>query len=641
MTRICAGLCAALLTVLAVEARAAPLEVYGRLPTIESIALSPDGASLASIVTDGELRSLAVQNLADGKLIAGLAAGDNKVRDIRWAGPNHVILTLSSTTQPFDVTAPRGEYAMAIDLNIRTHKAVQLLKNAAPGTSMMNIVVGRPDIRMIEGRPIAFVQGIHFVGRMGQQGLFRIDLEKGRTVLAEPGYANTREYVIAADGSAVAQAETSRSTGDWTLHLKDASGWRAASRLRAPPDAPSLLGLGRDSATVLMLQQEGDREQLREVSVKDGSIGEPLVGGDEARPIWRPDGLALAGVRTLVGDEERLRYFDPADQARWNAIVRAFPGDLVGFESASDDYNKVLVAVDSPTLGPAYAIVDLTTRKAAYVGERYRGLKLGDVSPVRSLAFKARDGLDLHGYLYVPYGRTAKDLPLVVLAHGGPSARDMPGFDWWAQALASRGYAVLQVNFRGSAGYGWPFLSAGFGEWGRKMQTDLSDGVRYLASEGIIDPKRVCIVGASYGGYAALAGPTLDRGIYRCAASIGGPSDLRRLVSWSRDRNGRVAERWWTRFMGAENAGDPILRLISPAEHADQADAPILLVHGRDDTVVPLSQSQTMADALRKADKPFEMVVLKGEDHWLTRGDTRLEMLKAVVAFLEKNNPPQ
>ena len=238
---------------------------------------------------------------------------------------------------------------------------------------------------------------------------------------------------------------------------------------------------------------------------------------------------------------------------------------------------------------------------------------------------------------------TPQGLPLIVLAHGGPAARDVLGFDWWAQAIASRGYAVLQPNFRGSTGYGRDFLEAGYGEWVRKMQPDLSDGVRWLAGQGVIDPARVCIVGASYGGYAALAGPTLDRGVYRCAVSVNGVSDLRRMV----DREARMraedenaAVRYWNRFMGAERLGDRSLDERSPFRLAEQADAPILLIHGRDDTVVPVEQSRLMAQALRRAGKPVELVELDGEEHWLSRSSTRLQMLTALMAFLLEHNPP-
>ena len=262
---------------------------------------------------------------------------------------------------------------------------------------------------------------------------------------------------------------------------------------------------------------------------------------------------------------------------------------------------------------------------------------------MRPIQYAARDGLNIHGYLTLPPGAAdPSGLPLVVLAHGGPAARDVAGFDWWAQALASRGYAVLQANFRGSTGYGRDFLEAGYGEWGRKMQTDLSDGVRWLAAEGVIDPARVCIFGASYGGYAAMAGLALDSDVYRCGVSVAGVSDLRRMVNREARRDVRKdnqAVRYWNRFMGAARLDDRALDDLSPAYLAASVDSPLLLIHGRDDTVVPIEQSRVMAQAMRRADKPVEFVELPGEDHWLSRSETRRQMLVETVRFLEANNP--
>jgi dipeptidyl aminopeptidase/acylaminoacyl peptidase len=290
-----------------------------------------------------------------------------------------------------------------------------------------------------------------------------------------------------------------------------------------------------------------------------------------------------------------------------------------------------------------YHYVNFDQRRADIVGEAYPAIPSDQVGPIRAINYKAADGLEIHGYLTTPPGvENPAGLPLVVLAHGGPAARDTMGFDWWAQALASRGYAVLQANFRGSTGYGVAFMEAGYGEWGRKMQTDLSDGVRHLAAEGVIDPKRVCIVGASYGGYAAMAGPTLDPGIYRCAVSVAGVSDLRRMVSWVAETGARrdsTGVRYWNRFMGAGRTGDRSLDSLSSVRLAKTADAPILLLHGRDDTVVPIEQSRIMADALRREGKPVELIELAGEDHWLSRADTRQQMLRETVRFLEASNP--
>jgi len=233
----------------------------------------------------------------------------------------------------------------------------------------------------------------------------------------------------------------------------------------------------------------------------------------------------------MVGDTVEYSFVEPADAAAWRAIVRAYTGDRVTLVSWSDNRRKIIVRVDSETLGPALAFVDLYTQKADWLDAEYAGLREADISIRKPIRYKAADGLEITGYLTLPKGRDAKALPLVVLPHGGPAARDEPGFDWWSQALASRGYAVLQPNFRGSQGFGQAFLTAGFGQIGRKMQTDLSDGVRFLAAQGTVDPKRVCVVGASYG---RLCGPgRRDHRPRRLSLrGVGG----RRIGLWRSDR---------------------------------------------------------------------------------------------------------
>ncbi len=258
----------------------------------------------------------------------------------------------------------------------------------------------------------------------------------------------------------------------------------------------------------------------------------------------------------------------------------------------------------------------------------------------RLIHYPAADGLSIPAYLTLPAGGVAKKLPLVVLVHGGPGACDEAGFDWWSQALASRGYVVLQPQFRGSTGFGEGLHTSGCGEWGRKMQTDLSDGVKFLSDAGSIDLARVAIVGGSYGGYAALAGVTLQSGIYRCAVSLAGPSNLRAMLTAAKPQGRSTnALRFWQRFMGAASPTDPLLDTISPLKAAANATVPILLIHGADDTIVPFEQSKAMAAALTKAGRPTTVVTLPGEDHWLSRGETRTAMLKATVDFLAAHLP--
>ncbi len=338
-----------------------------------------------------------------------------------------------------------------------------------------------------------------------------------------------------------------------------------------------------------------------------------------------------------VQDDSRYVFFDATRQKWWDAIVRGFSDEHVELVSASQDFKKVVVRVNGPSYGYSYQLVDMDTRKASLVGDVYDGI----VRPltVKRIDYPATDGMKLSAYLTLPAAKEPKHLPLVVLPHGGPAARDTADFDWWSQALAAQGYAVLRPNYRGST-VNHQLLEAGYGQWGRKMQTDLSDAVRYLAKAETIDPARVCIVGASYGGYAALAGVSLDPGVYRCAVSVAGIGDLQRMLSWeARDTTKRTV-RYWDRFMGVTGAGDARLAEISPIRHLDAVTVPVMLIHGRDDTVVPFEQSQQMYEALKQAGKSVELVELKHEDHWLSSSETRLQMLQASVAFLRQHNPP-
>jgi dipeptidyl aminopeptidase/acylaminoacyl peptidase len=201
---------------------------------------------------------------------------------------------------------------------------------------------------------------------------------------------------------------------------------------------------------------------------------------------------------------------------------------------------------------------------------------------------------------------------------------------------------MLQPNYRGSA-LGKQWTEAGYGEWGRKMQTDLSDGLNYLSAQGIADPKRACIVGASYGGYAALAGVSIQSGIYRCAVAVAGISDPANFTRWIKRTEAygdKLGLRYLERFLGVDEPGDKKLDAISPLKHADQIAVPLLLIHGRDDTIVPYDQSADMVKAIKRAGKIAEFVTLDKEDHSLSRSATRLQMLQSSVDFLRKYNPP-
>jgi acetyl esterase/lipase len=618
-----------------------PLEAYGVLPSVSEVEISPDGSLLAILVGPPVDRQLQIRRVSDRKAVFVGHLGALKVRQLEWVGDHHLLVIRSTTAQPWGLMGPKREYSQVADLNIDTGKLIALMLDAP-----MNTIDSTPVALMLDGKPAMLVESASFQNERGVVSLFRVNLgvNNDATRLVNEGSIDTQAFVIGNDGSAVARSEYNAKTGQWTLKLHRGASWVSAYTVVSPVDVPNVDGLGRDGRSVLIRTPDENGWNVREVSLADGKVSDPIDAIAGHGTISDPKTHAAIGAVHATMDHSVYAFFDAHDQAVWNGIVKAFSGEQTTLESWSDDRKRVVVKVEGNSFGAAYHLVDLNTGKAEWLTDEYKDIPPEAILERRVIEYAAADGTKIPAYLTLPRGRAAKDLPLIVLTHGGPAARDDPGFDWWSQALASKGYAVLQPQYRGSTGFGLEHLEAGYGQWGRKMQTDLSDGVRDLVKQGVVDAKRVCIMGASYGGYAALAGAVFDPTAYRCAVDLAGPSDLKRFLEYEQDAaNGNDPEvvRYWDRFMGAKKPGDSALDEISPAKHADKAAMPILIIQGQDDTVVPYAQSTEMADALKRAGKPVEFVTLKSEDHWLSRGETRLAMLQAAVAFLAKNNPAQ
>lgn len=630
-----------------VRAQTPPLEVYGATPAIDHIALSPSGGLVARIVVLNEARALMVSRLDTAEHVFAAAIGEAKVRDLSWIGEQRVLIITSETQSIHELGVPRSELFYGLVLDLETKNLVQVLRRTP---DVLATLYGGASIRRTAQGDVLFARGVNVVN--GQIDLHRIDLNTGRGRSVEAMDRDTDDYVLDGEGKVIALAEYIERSGRWSLRLPDGRGFREVWTVNAQVDTPVLIGPGRAPRTIVisaerpdLVPEDAESEDgfvLFEVNVDTGEWARLPFEHHPDFLIHHPETRLLVGAGRTEAEGVRYEFLEPAVARRWGTIERAFPGKAPRLVSWNDSLKRILIFTDTGEPG-LYHLVDFETGAATLVAEAYPAIPTEHVGAVRPIVYAAADGLDIPGYLTLPPGVTApSNLPLVVLAHGGPAARDIAGFDYWAQALASRGYAVLQANFRGSTGYGRAFLEAGYGEWGRKMQTDLSDGVRWLVSEGIIDPDRVCIVGASYGGYAALAGLTLDREVYRCGVAVSGVSDLRRMVNWEARQEGRrnsQTVRYWNRFMGAARLNDRALDALSPALLADKADSPLLLIHGKDDTVVPIEQSRVMAEALRRVGKPVELIELQGEDHWMSRTDTRQQMLRETVRFLEAHNP--
>jgi dipeptidyl aminopeptidase/acylaminoacyl peptidase len=340
-----------------------------------------------------------------------------------------------------------------------------------------------------------------------------------------------------------------------------------------------------------------------------------------------------------AADAYEYRYFSEENQALQAGLEKSFPGLSVHATSMDKAKDRVIVAVQGARLPPTYYFLDRKTHNATKILSAYPQLTEADLGEMKPYPYTARDGLEIPAYLTLPPGKQAKNLPTVIMPHGGPDARDVVGFDWWAQFLANRGYAVLQPNYRGSKGYGRKFTEAGLHQWGRAMNDDIADGVKKLIADGIADPKRICIVGASYGGYAALAAATFTPDLYACAMSFAGVSDLSEFMFTQRSDTGKDSQgtSFWKSRIGSDWEDSDMLKATSPALHADRVKCPILLMHGEGDTTVRINQSAIEYQALKDAGKDVTFIRVTGEDHYLNFADTRIRMLKELEAFLKKN----
>jgi len=626
-------------------ADAPPLEIYGRLPGLERATISQSGDHIAVLATVGDVRQVLVLD-STLKVISRFAIdAQSKVRGLTWAGDQILLIDISHT--------------VGLDMGFTADKAELFSVTVMPlgGAKAWGLFVGNRDITGgVWGNYGVVQKNGHWFGYFGaittkgdgyrdgyglpdvlKPDLYEVDLETHlhRKIArkTEDGHDH-RSWLVDDKGAVGAVLDIQSASGQWAIttaqYLKLASGVDRDGNV-------GLIGFTADGTGVIYSVRET-------VGGEDRYFSVPLVGG-AAQPLLEHiaiDRWVLDSGHRLIGYIERnatsdAHFFDARQDKIYKASQRAFPGSHVELDDANRAFDRLLLTTEGPGDPETWWMVNIATGHADPLGYSYT-IEPAQVGPMRMVAYTAADGLKMEGVLTLPPDRPGKALPAVILPHGGPAAYDTARFDWLPQAFASRGYAVFQPNFRGSTGYGAAFENAGKGEWGRKMQTDISDGLSELVRQGVVDPKRVCIVGASYGGYAALAGVTLQHGIYRCAVADAGISDVERMAATDTTESGSdpMLTRWLKRELGTGRD----MKAVSPIRFVGSIDAPVLLIHGKDDTVVNFAQSTDMLDAMRKAGKPVEMVTLLAEDHWLSKSATRLQMLQASVDFVIKHNPP-
>jgi dipeptidyl aminopeptidase/acylaminoacyl peptidase len=494
------------------------------------------------------------------------------------------------------------------------------------------------------GRMIAYAAGDAFTVASNLT-VYRVNLDDGSATPLTDGNTQTRGFMLDEKGTVVARVDINDNSNRWQLFTYEDGKPRMiledVSEMGMPLRMYGLLEDGRIAA--VDPHEGGARDTLLAIDRKTGKTA-PLhqVTGSDVAPLfdrWKHRSIGVGWIEDLP----KQHFFDAQLQEIYSAVQPLFADGYAILTSWSQDRSRVVVFGEHANDAGAWYVYEHGAKKLRSVGKAYPALTtLESLGDRQSIRFKARDGTSIPAYLTLPAGVEPKNLPMVLLVHGGPHARDTFMFDWWSSFYASRGYAVLQVNYRGSTGYGYDWFNAGRGGWGvGVMQTDVEDGVAALVKGGMVDGSRVCIVGGSYGGYAALAGATLTPDLYACAISVNGVADLERMRNaverGDRGKRSMVAE-WWRKSMGDDVKQ---LRAVSPIENVEKAKAPVLIIHGADDTVVPIEQGRSMNSKLQRANKKVRYVELKGDDHWLSDAATRTTMLIETEKFLAEHLAPK
>ena len=633
--------------------------VYGALPGVKEVRISPNGQTVATLQSAGGASGVLFYNLAEpGSQPVGVGLGEADARDIIWANDDQLLLLVSQSS---NVATSAGiktiEFFRWVTISKSKAKARVLLGNDAgyfnptPG-ELLSLMPNDPK-KAVFARYSTSGNSTGNVGpsRMRSSGttsftysLFLVDVESGKQSRLESGEDDTQEWVVTADGRAIVRVDYNPSRRERKIFTRPdgASGFSLVKTIdESASDGRTITFYGPTGAPNKVYATHyagGDTLSLVEFDIATGEIG-AVVFTNPQYDIWdvvyEPRFAAATGVQ-YMDDIARTHHLNEADRTLQDQLRKAIPGSAPMIVSESYDGSKLIVEVgytDHPT---QFFLYDQTARSLSMIAPAYANLDGKVVAKKEKFDYVSSDGKNIRGYLTVPAGASKQSAPLIVLPHGGPESRSTQGFDYWSFFYAARGYLVYQPNFRGSDGYGFRFRSAGFGEWGHKMQDDITEGVKKLIEDGVADPDRICIVGASYGGYAALAGATLTPDLYACAVSVNGVTNLPGMLG-EEARYSELSEDYWSIRIGDRFRDTKALGAVSPASNAENVRAPILLIVSKDDIVVPPFQSIQMRDALKRAGKPHEYVELPGEDHWLSTGASRTEMLRRSIEFIDKH----
>ncbi len=650
--RLHAALCALFLSAGSAVADTAPPSIpvadFVKRAEVQDIQLSPTGQYLAMTVPveDGTTILIVIDRESMKPTGSIRAGGSNVIGGFWWANDTRVIATVAQKFGGRDKPIPTGEL-FAIDADGKNSK--QIFGYRSVGEEVGSRIRKGGDQRYASAyvlhHPTAKDKRILVEVHEWKDGepavptLEQLDIYTGTSKIVGKGPAPAASLILDGANELRAAVATGKQNNlvfygragkgtDWTVFNDSGVTGVVINPLRFTRDNRHLYA---------EVSEPGQPYGLYKIDME--SREKTLVYRGKADPgalLETADGKDAYAVVTREG-KTGVEVFDAQtpEGKMTRALAASFPGQTALFTSFTRDGRYGLVEVDSDRNPGDFYFFDLENKKADYLVSRRRWIEPETMAEVRPIALKARDGVELNGYLTLPKGGSGKNLPLIVNPHGGPHGlRDVWEFNPEVQLLANRGYAVLQVNFRGSGGYGHDFMTSGYRQWGTKMQDDVTDATKWAIAQGYADPKRICLYGASYGGYSALMGAIREPDLYRCAVSDAGVYDLGMMHDRG-DTTDTLSGRNYLRMAVGENREE--MRQRSPVANADKLKAAIMIVHGGRDERVPIAQAQAMRKALDARGYAYEWLVKDNEGHGFYLAENQNELYTKLLAFLDRN----
>lgn len=631
---------------------AQPVDVYAQLARTASVRVSPDGKYVAMLSPYKGGKAVFIYDLINESATPKVIPTPRNaiVKAITWGSDKHILMQAQS--RHFYPYGKLRKHAVLhyrwYATNIETNKSTMLLRDKIQEeTEQYQVVNGGNRAHSLPQDPDHILMSFSEYTNRPITGYWKVNLDSGKSNKIKTLPFTTESVIRSKDGTEILARADYQKSGQFRVYAGEYPNEKEIYSEKFDQDENPTTFLQTYSDGKLLLSKDNNSGfDFFTLDLNTGQKGPFNVNaatpsGYVYGPVFDPYTRDLIGV-SYTDDLNREVFFKEPFASWHKKSKKALRGKNVNILSWTEDQSKVTIFAEGAGNAGTYYLFEPKAGQISPLGGTYPELSANEIGLTIREDFTARDGSKIPAYLTLPPGKTKASgpMPLVVLAHGGPIARDDAAFDFWAQHIASQGYAVFKPQFRGSTGFTYQHQKKGNGQFGEGMLHDTVDGVKHLIKAGVVDADKICVTGASYGGYQALALPMIEPDMFKCALSLNGVSDIPKMLDYEIARTGSRESgvmKFWNRVMGMDAGGLEKLSDQSPADNPEAIKAEIVLMHGTDDGTVPIEQAELMAKALKKMGRSDEIVLLKRDDHNLSLPSSRKKLLEESEKLFAKH----